>query len=62
MIVKEGVCMSEKEYMALRNALASTQMEGYEITKQTEQDCVRLLKGEISITELAKEIMARKES
>lgn len=38
--------MSEKEYMALRNALASTQMEGYEITKQTEQDCVRLLEGE----------------
>ena len=54
--------MSEKEYMALQNALASTQMEGYEITKKPEQDCVRLLEGEISITELAKEIMVRKES
>lgn len=54
--------MSEKEYTALRNALASTQMEGYEITKQTEQNCVRLLEGEISITELAKEIMVKKES
>ena len=62
MIVKEGVCMIEKEYMALRNALASTQMEGYEITKQTEQDRVRLLESEISIMELAKEIMVRKES
>lgn len=54
--------MIEKEYMALRNALASTQMEGYEITKQTEQDRVRLLESEISIMELAKEIMVRKES
>lgn len=53
--------MNDKEYVALQNALASTQMEGYEITEQTEQDCVRLLKGEISITELAKEIIARKE-
>ena len=51
--------MSEKEYMALRNALASTQMEGYEITKQTEQDCMRLLKGEISVAALVHEIMAR---
>lgn len=59
MIVKEGACMSEKEYMALRNALASTQMEGYEITKQTEQDCMRLLKGEISVAALVREIMAR---
>ena len=62
MIVKKGICMSEKEYMALQNALASTQMEGYEITKQAEQDCVRLLESEISITELVKEIMVRKES
>lgn len=54
--------MNEKQYVALRNALASTQMEGYEITDQTEQDCVRLLKGEISIQELAQEIMTRKES
>lgn len=53
--------MNDKEYVALQNALASTQMEGYEITEQTEQDCVRLLKGEISIAELAKEIIARKE-
>lgn len=51
--------MNEKQYVALRNALASTQMEGYEITEQTEQDCVRLLKEKISIQESAQEIMAR---
>ena len=51
--------MNDKQYVALRNDLASTQMEGYEITEQTEQDCVRLLKGKISIQELAQEIMAR---
>lgn len=54
--------MNDEEYVALRNALASTQMEGYEITKQTEQDCIRLLEGKIGIAELAKEIMTRKES
>ena len=51
--------MSEKEYHALRSALASTRMEGFEVTEQTEQDCVRLLKGEISVVDLVKEIVSR---
>lgn len=51
--------MSEREYTALQNALASTRMEGFEVTKQTEQDCVRLMSGEVSVTDLVKEILTR---
>ena len=51
--------MSEREYDALRNALASTRMEGFEVTKQTEADCVRLMSGKISVADLVKEIMSR---
>ena len=51
--------MSEKEYRALRNALASTRMEGFEVTEQTERDCIRLLSGDISVVDLVKEIMDR---
>ena len=51
--------MSEREYEALRSALASTRMEGFEITEQTEKDCIRLMKGEISVADLVNEIMRR---
>ena len=51
--------MSELEYEALRSALASTRMEGFPVTKQTEKDCVRLMSGEISVTDLINEILAR---
>ena len=51
--------MSDREYAALRSALASTRMEGFEVTEQTEKDCVRLLSGEVSVSDLVKEIMAR---
>ncbi len=51
--------MSEHEYEALRSALASTRMEGFRVTKQTEKDCMRLMSGEISVTDLVKEILAR---
>lgn len=51
--------MSEREYEALHSALASTRMEGFDVTEQTEKDCVRLLNEEISIADLVKEIMAR---
>lgn len=51
--------MSEREYDALRSALASTRMEGFNITAQTEQDCIRLMNGEVSLTDLVKEILAR---
>ena len=51
--------MSEREYEALRSALASTRMEGFLITEQTERDCIRLMNGEVSVADLVKEILAR---
>ena len=51
--------MSEKEHDALRSALASSRMEGFRVTEQTEKDCLRLLAGEISVAELVQEILAR---
>lgn len=53
--------MSEREYEALRSALASTRMEGFEVTEQTEKDCVRLMSGEISVADIVKEILDRPE-
>lgn len=51
--------MSEREYEELRNALASTRMEGFRVTEQTEKDCIRLMNGEVSIADLVKEILVR---
>ena len=51
--------MSEREYEALRSALASTRMEGFRVTEQTEKDCIRLMSGEVSVDDLVKEILAR---
>ena len=51
--------MGEREYEALRNALASTRMEGFEVTEQTEKDCIRLLSGEISVEDMVNEILSR---
>ena len=53
--------MSEKEYHALQDALASVGMEGFPTTKETESDCARLLHGEISVADLVAEITARSE-
>ncbi len=52
--------MSEREYEIMRSARASVRMEGYEISKQTERDCDRLMNREISVAELAKEIFTRR--
>ena len=54
-----GAVMSEREYEALRSALASTRMEGFAVTEQTEKDCVRLMTGELSVADMVKEILAR---
>jgi len=51
--------MSEREYEALRSALASTRMEGFAVTEQTEKDCARLMSGEVSVADLVKEILSR---
>ena len=51
--------MSERVYEALRSALASARMEGFDVTEQTEKDCVRLMTGELSVADMVKEILAR---
>lgn len=49
--------MGEREYEALRNALASACMEGLPVMEETERDLKRLLNKEISVEYLVKEIM-----
>lgn len=44
---------------ALQNALASTRMEGFLVNQQTEEDCMRLLAGEVSIEKIVQEILSR---
>ena len=51
--------MSEREYASLKSALASTRMEGFEVTEQTVKDCVRLLTGNVSVADLVREIVSR---
>ena len=51
--------MSNREHEALRSALASTRMEGFAVSDQTEKDCIRLISGEVSVADLVKEILAR---
>lgn len=46
--------------LALESALASTRMEGFKVTEQTRQDCLRLLDGRVSVPELVREITVRK--
>ena len=55
----EVIFVGEKERRELNNALASTRMEGFQVTEQTEQDCIRLLEGEISVADLVREILNR---
>ena len=45
---------------ALENALASSRMEGYEVTEQTRIDCRRLMDGKVDACTLAAEILARR--
>ena len=54
--------MTEQQYEDLHSALNSARMEGFTVTEQTEQDCIRLLNSEISIGELVAEILARHSS
>lgn len=51
--------MSEQDRRELNNALASTRMEGFEMTEQIERDCIRLLSGEVSVVDLVREILSR---
>lgn len=44
---------------ALENAIASVQMEGFAVSEQTRADCLRLLHGDVSVSDMVKEILAR---
>ena len=49
----------KNNHEAQPNALASVRMEGFHVTQQMEQDCVRVLNGEITIFDLIQEILTR---
>ena len=59
LVLVDEVKALDEEYRALRSALASTRMEGFEVTEQTEKDCIRLLSEDISVADLVKEIVSR---
>ena len=44
----------------LENALASSRIEGYEVTEQIRADCRRLMDGKVDAHTLAAEILARR--
>lgn len=41
---------------ALKNSIASSRMEGYQINDDIKKNCERLIKGEITISQLVEEI------
>jgi len=51
--------MGKNESIALQDALASSSMEGFKITVQTERDCQRLMSGKITVKKLVREILSR---
>lgn len=57
-VVVDELKISQDDYSLLRSAMASTRMEGFEVTDETERDCIRLLTGEITVADLITEIMA----
>lgn len=51
--------MTAKRERALRNALASSKIEGLPVSKQTEIDCIRYLEGQVDAAALVNEILQR---
>lgn len=54
--------MTIRREQALRNALASSRMEGLPVSKQTEQDCIRYLEGRVDTATLVREILEKQKS
>ena len=42
-----------------RKLFTADNIKSFEVTEQTEKDCVRLMSGEISVADMVKEILAR---
>ena len=55
----EVINVTAQRKQALRNAVASAQMEGLTITAQTRQDCERYLDGKIDTKTLVQEALKR---
>lgn len=51
--------MTAKKNQALRNAMASAQMEGLFVSTQTKRDCERYLEGKIDTDTLVREALRR---
>ena len=51
--------MTARLKQAMRNAIASAQMEGLTISAQTKQDCERYLDGKINTETLVQEALKR---
>lgn len=56
-----AVMASVAKEEALKNALASSAMEGFPITPEVERDCHRLLNGEVDVDTLVKELLNQKQ-
>lgn len=54
--------MTAKREQAMKNAFASSRMEGLSISKQTEQDCLRYLEGRVDTATLVREILQKQKS
>lgn len=49
--------MTKKRRNAIRNALASTRMEGLPVSERTEQECIRFLEGNQDVISFVHEIL-----
>lgn len=52
--------MTAKRERAIRNAIASTRMEGLPVSSRTQQECVRFLDGKLDTASFVQEILKRR--
>ena len=57
--IKEGFCVTQSFNQAVKNIKGSFAVEGMNLSKQSLHNLERLSKGNVSITELVKEISER---
>ena len=48
--------MSEEQEKSLNSALASARVEGFQVTPQIEENCKRIISGEISVSEYIRQV------
>ena len=52
--------MDKKTKQSLNSALASAKMEGFQITPSVEADCIKIVSGELSISDYIKRVTEAK--